>query len=75
MFCPGFSPRGKGGEYIFSEGKSHRSQHDDHDSRGIPLDKNTSQIIRILNITIFGGFIGYSFGKSSRALKNPPNHK
>jgi hypothetical protein len=25
--------------------------------------------------TIFGGLIGYSFGKSKRALKNPPKEK
>jgi hypothetical protein len=30
---------------------------------------------KTLNLTIFGGFIGYSLGKSKRALKNPPNQK
>jgi hypothetical protein len=34
-----------------------------------------SKTHRLLNLTIFGGLIGYSLGKSNLALKNPPNHR
>jgi hypothetical protein len=39
----------------------------------ISTKKSNSVNIQSIRIhTIFGGFIGYSFGKSNRALKNPP---